>query len=116
MDRRLIGTCPSVQGEFMAPTPPTDAELNVFIVARLASLGIDLDQLPAGTADDPETGAPGRDAVLSSLRSFVRGTIGTLAAYQLPTPGTTDPVVARALTQQPAPLLYPSIATEWRKS
>jgi hypothetical protein len=100
----------------MAPTPPTDAELNVFIRARLASLGIDLDQLPAGTAADPETGTPGLDSVLASLRSFVRGTIGPLAAYQLPAPEGTDPVVARALSQQPAPLLYPSISTQWRQS
>jgi hypothetical protein len=99
----------------MAPTPPTDAELDVFIRARLASLGIDLDQLPAGTAADPETGAPGQASVLASLRSFVRGTIGQLAAYQLPAPEGTDPAVARALSQQAAPLLYPSIATEWRK-
>ncbi|GIF75008.1 hypothetical protein [Asanoa siamensis] len=99
----------------MAPTPPTDAELDVFIRARLASLGIDLDQLPPGTAADPETGAPGQASVLASLRSFVRGTIGALAAYQLPAPAGTDPAVARALSQQPAPLLYPSIATEWRK-
>ncbi|MEV0714914.1 hypothetical protein [Asanoa sp. NPDC050611] len=99
----------------MAPTPPTDAELDVFIRARLASLGIDLDQLPPGTAADPETGAPGQASVLASLRSFVRGTIAGLAAYQLPTPDGTDPAVARALSQQPAPLLYPSIATEWRK-
>jgi hypothetical protein len=99
----------------MAPTPPTDAELNTMIRARLASLGIDLDQLPAGTAADPETGAPGVDSVLSSLRSFVRGTVDTLAAYQMPTVDSTDPKIAMALSQQRAPMLYPSIATEWRK-
>jgi hypothetical protein len=99
----------------MAPTPPTDAELDVLIRARLASLGIDLDQLPVGTAADPETGSPGRDSVLASLRSFVRGTVTTLAAYQLPAPAGTDPVMAKALSQQPAPMLYPSISTAWRK-
>ncbi|MDI5939338.1 MULTISPECIES: hypothetical protein [unclassified Micromonospora] len=99
----------------MAPTPPTDAELDVLIRARLASLGIDLDQLPPGTTADPQTGSPGRDTVLASLRSFVRGTVGTLAAYQLPAPAGTGPVVAMALSQQPAPMLYPSISTEWRK-
>ncbi|MFE9187503.1 hypothetical protein ACFYMB_29685 [Micromonospora haikouensis] len=99
----------------MAPTPPTDAELDVLIRARLASLGIDLDQLPPGTTADPQTGSPGRDTVLASLRSFVRGTVGTLAAYQLPAPAGTDPVVAMALSQQPAPMLYPSISTEWQK-
>ncbi|MEV0727326.1 hypothetical protein [Polymorphospora sp. NPDC050346] len=100
----------------MPPTPPTDDELNTFIRAHLASLGIDLDQLPAGTAADPVTGSPGRDSVLASLRSFVRGTVPVLAAYQLPTPGTTDPALAMALSQQPAPMLYPSISTEWRQS
>ncbi|MGN9907143.1 hypothetical protein ACTMTJ_06240 [Phytohabitans sp. LJ34] len=92
----------------MAPTPPTDAELDVMIRARLASLGIDLDQLPPGTAPDPATGAPGRDSVLASLRSFVRGSVTAIAAYRLP---GADP----ALSQQPAPMLYPSISTEWRK-
>ncbi|WP_045745925.1 hypothetical protein [Actinoplanes rectilineatus] len=91
----------------MAVKPPTDAELDVMIRARLASLGIDLDQLPAGSAPDPETGSPGRETVLASLRSFVRGTVGTLAGYQF------DPVPA--LGQQPAPMLYPSIGTEWRR-
>ncbi|WP_328347878.1 hypothetical protein [Micromonospora sp. NBC_00421] len=99
----------------MAPTPPTDAELDVLIRARLASLGVDLDQLPPGTTADPQTGSPGRDSVLASLRSFVRSTVGTLAAYQLPAPAGTDPAVAKALSQQPAPMLYPSISTEWRK-
>ncbi|MEU1607986.1 hypothetical protein [Micromonospora matsumotoense] len=99
----------------MAPTPPTDAELDVLIRARLASLGIDLAQLPPGTTADPQTGSPGQDTVLASLRSFVRGTVGTLAAYQPPAPAGTDPAVARALSQQPAPMLYPSISTEWRK-
>ncbi|MER7893711.1 hypothetical protein ABTX15_28240 [Micromonospora sp. NPDC094482] len=100
----------------MAPTPPTDAELNVLIRARLAALGIDLDQLPPGTSPDPETGSPGRDSVLASLRSFVRGTVATLAAYQLPAPDGTDPDTAKALSQQHAPILYPSNSTEWRKA
>ncbi|MGK5739352.1 hypothetical protein [Micromonospora sp. URMC 103] len=100
----------------MAPTPPTDADLNVLIRARLAAIGIDLDQLPPGTAPDPETGAPGRDAVLASLRSFVRGTVASLAAYQPPTPDAADPEAARALSQQRVPILYPANSTEWRKA
>ncbi|MFY1672144.1 hypothetical protein ACN27G_19585 [Plantactinospora sp. WMMB334] len=100
----------------MAPSPPTDAELDTMIRARLASLGIDLDQLPPGTAADPETGSPGRDSVLASLRSFVRNTVAELAAYQLPAPAAgTDPALARALSQQAAPMLYPSISMEWRR-
>ncbi|TMR92943.1 hypothetical protein [Nonomuraea basaltis] len=103
----------------MTPAPPSDAELNTMIRARLATLGIDLDQLPAGTTADPETGAPGRDTVLASLRSFMRGTVVTLAAYRLPAPGgtgtTADPATAAALSQQRAPMMYPSISVEWRK-
>ncbi|MGW0229890.1 hypothetical protein ACWDWO_16375 [Actinopolymorpha singaporensis] len=99
----------------MPPTPPTDVELDMLIRARLASLGIDLDQLPAGTGTDPQTGAPGRDAALASLRSFVRGTVGTLAGYQLPAPAGTAADTADALSQQHAPMLYPSISTEWRQ-
>ncbi|MFJ8582295.1 hypothetical protein [Micromonospora sp. NPDC093277] len=99
----------------MALTPPTDAELNVLIRARLAALGIDLDQLPPGTTPDPETGAPGRDSVLASLRSFLRGTVSALAAYQLPA-GATDPDTGKALSQQRVPILYPSNSTEWRKA
>lgn len=100
----------------MAPTPPTDAELDVLIRARLAAVGIDLDQLPEGTTPDPVTGSPGRDSVLASLRSFVRGSVGALSAYQLPAPSGTDPAQAAALSQQRAPMLYPSISTAWRES
>jgi hypothetical protein len=98
----------------MAVTPPTDAELDTMIRARLASLGIDLDQLPPGTTADPVTGSPGRDSVLASLRSFLRGSVATLAAYRLPAPVGSDPAHAAAHSQQPAPMLYPSISTAWR--
>ncbi|ROO60255.1 hypothetical protein EDC02_2114 [Micromonospora sp. Llam0] len=70
----------------MAPTPPTDDEFNTFIVAQLAS-----------------------------LRSFMRSTVPALAGYQMPTSDAADPATAMALSQQPAPILYPSISTEWRK-
>lgn len=97
----------------MPATPPTDAELDTMIVARLASLGIDLTQLPPGTLADPTTGSPGRDSVLASLRGFMRTTVSVIAAYQLPVPAGTDPAQL-PLTQQRAPFLYPSIASEWR--
>jgi hypothetical protein len=87
---------------FVAPTPPTDAELDVMIRARLAAIGIDLDQLPPGTTPDPVTGTPGRDSVLASLRSFMRGTVNTLAGYEA--------------GPEQAPMLYPSISTAWRSS
>ncbi|TDC52283.1 hypothetical protein E1212_09530 [Jiangella ureilytica] len=91
----------------MAPTPPTDAELDVMIRARLAAVGIDLSQLPPGTADDPETGAPGQAAVLSSLRSFVRSSLSEISAWVPPAPSVE-------VSQQAAPMLYPSISTAWR--
>jgi hypothetical protein len=89
-------------------TQPTDAELDVMIRARLATLGIDLDQLPPGTSPDPETGSPGRETALAGLRSFVRTTIVPLAAYKFAVPG---PEADRsALAQQVAPpTLFPSI-------
>jgi hypothetical protein len=81
---------------------PTDAELDVMIRARLASIGIDLDQLPAGSAPDPQTGSPGRDSVLASLRGFMRTTVLPLSAYSFGADA--------ALAQQAAPpKLYPSI-------
>jgi hypothetical protein len=90
----------------VAPKPPTDDELDTLIRARLALMGIDLDQLPPGTAADPDTGAPGRDTALASLRSFLRTTVLPLAAYRF----EADP----ALAQQTAPpLLYPAIAQAW---
>ena len=92
----------------MAPTPPTDAELDIMIRARLAAVGIDLGQLPPGTADDPETGAPGQAAVLSSLRSFVRSSLSEISAWVPPAPSVE-------VSQQAAPMLYPSISTAWRK-
>ena len=99
----------------MAPVPPNDDELNTMIRARLASIGIDLDQLPAAT--DPVTGAPGLNSVLASLRGFTRSTVATIAAYQLPAPDGTDPSHAAELSQQgPAPALYPSILTAWTES
>jgi hypothetical protein len=99
----------------MPPVPPTDDELNTMIRARLASIGIDLDQLPATT--DPVTGAPSLNSVLASLRSFTRSTVTTIASYQLPAPGGTDPAQAAELSQQgPAPALYPSILTAWTEA
>jgi hypothetical protein len=99
----------------MPPVPPSDAELNTMIRARLASVGIDLDQLPL--ANDPATGTPTLNSVLSSLRGFMRGTVPALAAYRLPAPEGTDPAQADELSQQgPAPALYPSIMTAWTEA
>jgi hypothetical protein len=87
---------------------PTDAELDAMIRARLASIGIDLDQLPPGSQPDPETGSPGRDTALAGLRSFVRTTIVPLGAYQFAVPGADEDRAALAQQLSP-PSLYPSI-------
>jgi hypothetical protein len=99
----------------MPLTPPTDAELDTMIRARLAALGIDLNQLPAGSTSDPETGSPGQAAVLASLRSFMRSTVAELSAYQLPFAGAAGNADPMLLSQQAAPpALYPSIDTARR--
>ena len=55
----------------MAPTvPPTDAELDAHIRARLQLIGVDLNQLPVS---DPSAPAD-QTRVMSSLRSFLRST------------------------------------------
>ena len=100
----------------MAATLPSDDELNTMITARLAAIGIDLQQLPA-TATDPDSGSPSRVAVLASLRGFVRDTVGVIAAFQLPPAPGGSPADAAALQQQSSPpLLYPSITTAWTAS
>ena len=99
----------------MPLTPPSDAELDTLIRARLASLGIDLNQLPAGTASDPATGSPGQASVLASLRSFMRTTVAELSAYQMPFTGPAGNADPALLSQQAAPpALYPSIDTSRR--
>lgn len=89
----------------MAVTPPTDAELNELIRIRLASVGIDLAQLPAGSAPDPATGAPGRDEVLLYLRDFIRNTLGALSSYQFQAPSGS----LELAQQLSPPALYPAI-------
>ncbi|RJK96391.1 hypothetical protein [Vallicoccus soli] len=90
------------------PTPPTDAELDTLIRARLALVGVDLDQLPAG-AGDPVTGSPSRESALAYLRSVLRGTSTVISDWDLP-------AASPALDQQVAPpALYPSIYQAWTK-
>jgi hypothetical protein len=106
---RLSAGIPTTKEALVAAKPPTDDELNTMIRARLALLGINLDQLPPGTVADPETGAPGRETALANLRSFLRTTVFPLAAYRF------GPDLA--LAQQVAPpTLYPSIMTAWTRS
>ena len=94
----------------MAIVPPTDQELDVHIRARLALVGIDLSQLHP-TATDPVTGSPSQASVLSSLRSFLRGTVPGVSAWLPATPAGPD--AARLAQQQAPPSLYPSILTAW---
>lgn len=93
----------------------TDAQLDAMIEARLALLGIDLGQLPPGTEPDPATGSPGRDTAMAALRDFSRERLPQLARYRLPTPPLGRDGDDHDRQQSFPPLLYPSVATEWRK-
>jgi hypothetical protein len=80
----------------MPPIPPTDAELDAMILARLALVGIDLEQLPLS---DPSAPAD-RTRVMSSLRNFLRSTPPAISAY--------SPSV-----QDHPPVVYPAPLTAW---
>jgi hypothetical protein len=82
----------------MPPTPPTDAELDTFVRARLALIGIDLNTLPVSDPAAPTD----QTRLLASLRSFLRGTPAVVSTW--------EPVPDPRLAQQVAvPELYPSI-------
>lgn len=81
----------------MAETiPPTDAELDTWIRARLALIGIDLGQLPVSDSNAPAD----QTRVLSSIRGFLRGTVPVVSNYL-------------ADIQENAPALYPAQLSEW---
>jgi hypothetical protein len=82
----------------MPPTPPTDAELDALILARLALVGIDLEQLPLS---DPSAPAD-QTRVMSSLRSFLRSTPPVISAY--------SPSV-----QDHPPVVYPAPFSAWTR-
>ena len=110
---RTLSSAPSAdtKGDPLAIVPPTDAELDTLIKARLALIGIDLSQLPA-TTSDPVTGAPSQSSVLASLRSFLRGTVPPISNW-LPAPGVTGPDANRVVQQSAPPAEYPSILKAW---
>jgi hypothetical protein len=78
--------------------PPTDAELDAWIRARLQLIGIDLGQLPVS---DPEAPAD-QTRVLSSLRNFLRSTPPVISAY--------SPSV-----QDHPPVVYPAPFSAWTR-
>ena len=76
--------------------PPTDAELDAMIRARLALIGVDLTQLPVS---DPSAPAD-QTRVMSSLRNFLRSTPPVISDY--------SPSV-----QDHPPVVYPAPFTAW---
>ena len=80
----------------MAITPPTDAELNTFILARLATIGIDITTLPLSDASAPAD----QTRVLSSLRGFIRSSSPQISQYV-------------ANVQEVPPVEYPAELTAW---
>ena len=77
---------------------PTDEELNTFILARLALIGVDLSVLPVSDSSAPAD----QTRVLSSARSFLRSTPPALSGYPID-------------TQQFPPVLYPAQLTAWTR-
>ncbi len=76
----------------------TDSELNVYILTRLRSAGVDLSVLPE---DDPA--APTDQArILESARRFLRTTPPAIRSFEM------DP-------QEVPPALYPGTATAWTR-
>lgn len=59
--------------------PPTDAELDAYIRARLQLLGIDLGQLPVADASAPAD----QTRLLNSLRAFLRTTVPVVSGYRV---------------------------------
>ncbi|HLR97198.1 MAG TPA: hypothetical protein VK053_21935 [Jiangellaceae bacterium] len=97
----------------MSVQPPTDAELDTYIRARLAGIGIDLDQLDPDERD-PDTGSPSQESVLSSIRQLLRETVPAISDWEPPVAddaGDAGDDVHRLAQQAPPPLLYPSITT-----
>jgi len=80
----------------MAIIPPTDAELNTYILARLANIGIDITTLPVSDSSAPAD----QTRVLSSLRNFIRNSSPQISQYV-------------ADVQENPPVLYPAPFTQW---
>lgn len=95
----------------VSPADLTDDQLNAYIKARLVISGIDLALFPA--APDPVTGAPTQDAVLSSMRTFIRTNPAVINTWRPADPKAT-PDTAPMLSQMLyPPLEYPSITEAW---
>jgi hypothetical protein len=79
----------------MAIIPPTDAELNTYILARLANIGIDITTLPVSDSSAPAD----QTRVLSSIRGFIRNS-AQISQYV-------------ADVQEVPPVEYPAELTAW---
>ena len=77
---------------------PTDEELDAYILARLAMLGVDLSVLP----EDDEEAPADRRRILASARRFLRSTPAAIAGFELDALG-------------PPPALYPSELSAWAR-
>ena len=88
------------------PSPPrsvasqevTDEQLDAYIHARLALLGVDLSVLPADDEDAPAD----QRRIMASARRFLRSTPGAIADFEF------DPM-------GPAPAIYPAEVSAWNR-
>jgi hypothetical protein len=85
-----------VKEDVMAITLPTDEELNTLILARLATIGIDITTLPLSDSSAPAD----QTRVLSSLRNFIRNSSPQISQYVLD-------------VQENPPVEYPAQLTAW---
>ncbi|GAA2112932.1 hypothetical protein [Actinomadura alba] len=79
----------------MAPTPPTEAEIDVYITTRLRMLGVDLSVLPADAPSAPIDQARAMAACRGALAD-----VAPVTRYELD-------------AQRYAPLVYPAPQSEW---
>ena len=95
----------------VSPADLTDAQLDAYITARLVVAGIDLKKFPV-TAD-PTTGAPTRDAVITSMRAFIRSTPAAFNTWRPVAEGAAGRNADIYSQDLYPPLAYPSISEAW---
>jgi hypothetical protein len=76
----------------------TDEELDVYILARLEMIGVDLSVLP----EDDEDAPADRRRILRSARQFLRSTPAAIAGFEFDAAG-------------PPPAMYPAEQFAWNR-
>ena len=84
----------------------SDEELDTYILARLANIGVDISVLP----EDDEDAPADRRRILASARRFLRTSVRTISDFSL----TPDATLPGSIPLDPHPPgLYPSGLSAW---